>query len=497
MGKITKKSRITLVELPGTEFGELLTDENTEGQLSSDLYRYFQLPPRAAPLIAAILMQAGYQDVQIIDPNYHGNNGRLTASNLERIFSSDVLGVPAISRISNQSKELMRRYKTENPDGIGIFGGPHFSARVNDGLKSGNADIVALWEADNTIPELFAELEKDPPHLENILGIAYKDGNETRVNPRRRLLTPEELTQLPQPYYDSAIRKGVKASVVPTSRGCPWDCNFCIVTEMYGKEYRRPSIEHVIESAKQVFDMGKSVLYIDDNLPGESPEDRAYCKELLRRIRAEGLNRMHSIAQFSIHASKDAELLRLAKQAGIDFICVGVESLNDQSLKALNKPARPKTNIDGLRRYADAGLSVHGMKMPGGDGDTSESLDYESELDKQLLHTVQYFPTGPIPGTRFEAQMGRENRLLPIDYAYGTGDFVLVRPKNFTPLALQLKIRDLYDRFYTEEHYQRLKRNPNVDAGGIIIYRNMKKGIRDVLQSPQMQKHLEFLERIG
>lgn len=496
--KLTRDSKIVIVELPATEFGELLTTETEGGQISSDVYRYFQVPPRSAPQVAADLMQLGFSNVQIIDPNYHGKNGRLTSQNLDDIFSGDALGVPAISRTSKQSKKIMQMYKSARPDGIGIFGGPHFSARYEDGLGDGKADIVVIWEGDETIRELFTQLRENPNKLEDIAGIAYRDNGGIRKNPKRRLLTVDELNQLPHPYYDDAIRKGANIAVVPTSRGCRWACNFCIVTEMYGNEYRRHSIDYIIESAKQVAEMGKSFFWIDDNLPGDTPKDREYCKTLFRRIISEGLNRRYSIAQFSIHSAKDPELLKLAKQAGIDFICVGVESFNDQTLRILNKPASAKSNISACERFGDAGLLTHGMKMPGGDGDTSQSLDEELEYDKRLFHTVQYFPTGPIPGTAYELQMQSEGRLLPFDYAYFSGDYVLVRPKNFSPLGLQLKVRGLYEGFYTREHLERLKADKNVrDSAGLLIYRNIQRGIRDVLNSQQMHDHLEFLKSVS
>lgn len=492
MEKLTLDSKIVLVELPATEFGQLLTTEDSSGQLSSDVYRYFQVPPRAIPLITAELMELGFKNLQMIDPIYHGENGKLTKQNLDDIMNADALAVSAISRTSNQSIALMNLYKKFKPEGIGLFGGTHFSARVDDGLIRGNADVVVMWEGDLTLEELFKRFLENPNNLENIRGIAYKNEGQIKISPKRRLLTPEELDKLPQPFYDKAIREKTKAAVVSTSRGCPWACNFCIVSECFGREYRRPSIEHVIEAARQVEDMGKSVFYIDDNLPGESEEDRNYCKDLLRRLETEGLNRRNSLAQFSIHAARDRELLQLAKEAGIDYIAVGVESLNDSTLRKLKKPATAKRNIEACKIYTEHNIGIHGMKMPLGDGDTSESLDEESEKDKELFLTVQYFPTGPIPGTEFERQMYAENRLLPIDYAYGSGDYVLVRPKNFTPYGGQIKVRELYDRFYTEDQAQKARK---AGAGGLIMYRIIRNGIKDMLNSLQMQKHLEFLKQ--
>jgi radical SAM superfamily enzyme YgiQ (UPF0313 family) len=501
--KLSKDSQITLVELPPTEFGELLTTENNGRKISSDVYTNYHLPARGIHVLEAILRDSGYSDVQSINPLYHGDNGRLTKDNLERIFNSDIVAISAISRTSKQSAQLMKWIRSVNQNIIGIVGGPHYSYKIEDGLKDShegaNADIIVIGEGEKTLIELTRDPDvlTDPKSLEGISGIAYKNGGEIIRTPERELLTPDELSALPHPYYDPITRQKVNIGVLQTSRGCPWGCNFCIVTKLYGRVYRKASVEYSIEGLRQIQNMGVTVFYLDDNLAGDTEKDLEHSKKLLETIIDKGLTRRYSIAQVSVNAAKDSEFLQLAKQAGIDYVCVGVESFNDESLKKMKKPANLKKNIEALMTFRDAGFLIHGMMMPGGDGDTLESLEHELEQAKKYFLTVQFFSSVPIPGTPFTCEMEKQNRILSYDSSLFCGDFVTVKPKNMTPYELQIKIKEMYQGFYSKEHLQIIKNDPVArDCRGLWMYRNIYNGIRNVLVSDQMQEHLEFLKKV-
>jgi radical SAM superfamily enzyme YgiQ (UPF0313 family) len=143
MSRISKKSKITLVELPATQFGIL------NGNPAYDIYSIFKLPPRALPTLAAVLYREGFEDVEMVHPKFHGRNGRLGPENWKRILESEVLGISAITRTAPQSMTLAERYKKINPNGIVIAGGMDPTYRIKEWLN--HVDIVVRGEGEKTL----------------------------------------------------------------------------------------------------------------------------------------------------------------------------------------------------------------------------------------------------------------------------------------------------------------------------------------------------------
>ena len=239
MGKITKQSQITLVELPATQFGVL------NGDLSGDIYSRIRVPSRALGVLESVLRDEGWHHTQSINPLFDETNGKLDEISFRRIFSSDVLGISSITRTSPQSLELAKRYHDVNPEGVVIFGGSDSKFRAVDYLQNGG-DIVVMGEGEKTILEVIERLEKSGD-LSRVKGIAHKRNGEIVVEQERRLLSSDELSNLPHPVYDESVRDQALAAVVETTRGCPHDCDFCTVTRNYGNAYRTKSIKYSIE----------------------------------------------------------------------------------------------------------------------------------------------------------------------------------------------------------------------------------------------------------
>src|SRR4030042_870426 len=238
MKKLTKQSPVTLVELPATQFGVL------NGEISFNEFSKSRMPSRAIHVLEGILRDDGWENVQSIN-SYHGKNGKSTAENFRRIFGSDVVLASYLTSTFLQTNKLFELYKLNNPEGIAVAGGFDANFRTEAALE--NADIVVKQEGEKTLVELMNRLIEDRNSLEDTEGIAFKKGKEIITTTPRKLLTSEELSQLPHPYYDKVTKKRVLGGVIETSRGCPRNCRFCTVTKFYGRNYRTKSIEYVVE----------------------------------------------------------------------------------------------------------------------------------------------------------------------------------------------------------------------------------------------------------
>lgn len=485
--KITKKSRITLIELPATQFGRL------NGNIEYDIYSASKLPARAIHVLEAVLKKDKWEDIASINPLYHGKHKKLSKENFKRILSSDVLGISCITRTSFQSMQLARFFKLKNPGGIVIAGGPDPTFRAEEWLK--HVDIVVRGEGEKTISELMKGLKENPEELDNINGIAYKKNGKIIITKPRALLAPDELSSLPHPFYDKKTRKKVSVAVVETSRGCPNNCDFCSVTEFYGRMHRRKTIEYVIEELKQTKDMGGMTFFIDDNFVA-NPE---HSINLLKEIARQKLNKKLGIAQVTVKVAENPELMKALKNAGILGLCIGIESINDNTLKSLGKPYSAEQNIKAIKKLKQYGFWIHGMMMPGGDGDNFDSLKKTLKWANKYLDSVQFFPVGPLPGTRLRSRLKNEAKILreKIWFLYD-GHNVLIKPKNFTPYQLQTFLNKMYKNFYSWKNgIRRLIRSPYPKFSIFLLFYTKFGGMRRLLYSPQSINHLKFLKRIN
>lgn len=302
------------------------------------MFSIVNLPSRALPLLTEILKQDGWKNIQEINPKYHGTKNRLNENNFDRIFDSDVLLASSISRTAPQTMYLLDLYKKVNPDGMAIVGGFDPSFRNTEWLK--HADIVVQWEAEQTINKLMNALTKDPDSLDDILGISYiTDSGMICENQRRSLLSSKDLDDLPLIKYDKKTVNGISTSPLETSRGCPFDCNFCTVTEFFGGIYRFYSINHVLDQFDYINDLGSKNMFVnnifltDDNVAGNPKRAKELFKQIAKRNIKKPL-----VAELTVQAAYNQALLDIMKNARVETLCVGIESVIDETLKSYNKP---------------------------------------------------------------------------------------------------------------------------------------------------------------
>lgn len=490
MKKLTKQSRVRLVESPAYQFGIL------NGDLSRDIYtRLFRMPSRALHVLEGILRPDFWENVRSLNPFYNGKNGKFTEDNFGEIYNSDAVLCSCITRTFLPTMELVGEYKLRRPDGIAILGGPHVTVCPEEALERG-ADIVVLKEGERTFQELMTRLTEDPESLDDIDGIAFKKGSGIQINKPRKLLTPEELSQLPHPYYAPEFRKNgfLSLSVIETARGCPHNCDFCGVTQMYGGKYRGKSDEYVLEELRRIRGYGNVNFITDDN----HPANHKRTINLHEKIIDSGLQKTTTI-QVDVKAAENPELLKVLRKSGVNALCVGIESFNDETLRALGKPFSAKQNLEAIKTFKDAGFWVHGMFMIGGKGDTPETLRESSYLINRILDSVQFFAEIPLPGTRFTKRMEQEGRILTKDYSLYDGLHVIVRPDNFTPYELQRTLVEMHESFYSFWNNVRRFSNSQKKKTSAVIgaYTSFFGGFREVLHDPQSRKHLEFLKRVS
>ncbi|MBL8615575.1 MAG: B12-binding domain-containing radical SAM protein [Deltaproteobacteria bacterium] len=308
-----------------------------------------------------------------------------------------------------------------------VAGGRHATHFTEDALQ--HFDVVVTGEPERAIPALFADLEAG--QLQRVY--AGGEGPPSAIRPYRYDLIDRSRSRFRLP--------GVEAS-----RGCPFTCNFCVLT---GHErYRMRPIPEVIADIttrmtwnKALFGvMDRVFIFYDNNLGG----NKTYLRELCAALRPHKLIWGCSL---TFNILKDTELLRQMAAAGCRYIYTGLESLNPASIEAMNKGQNKLSEVqDIIHGAARLGILVSFGLLVGTDGDTS---DYLEKLPALLLN-LRFFSVTfvgivcPYPETSMFETVQREGRLLPgtISRDYD-GYTVCHRPTHLHPTEVA-------------EHYQRI-----------------------------------------
>jgi len=469
---------ITLVELAPTEFGRLDT------KIVKDVYYRFKTAPRALPILHGTLLQEGYNNVESIYTKYNPR-GLLSNRNWDRLGISDIVGFSSIARTHPQTIEAADRTKQMNPTVKILLGGVHATYTDEECLENESVDIVIRREGDKTLPKLIRKLSENGS-FEEVLGISYRKGSGIERTPDREPLTEEEFSNLPKPVFDKQIAKHMATPVEIASRGCPYDCDFCGVTNFYGDKYRRKSNEAIINDLKYLIPFSKRHIFFgDDNFAGKPRQT----EELLEMMIDEGLNKHSYSMQIDAHSALRKGLAEKMKNAGTIFAYVGFEAIDQESLDSVGKRVTPKINEEAANTLRNAGIWVHGMFIIGLKGHDNNYLDYVTSWAKKHCDSVQFFSCVPLPGTIMTKQMREDKRILRDDYYLYDGQTVVIIPEKISPLELQLKLLDMHMDFYSDRNFSDSVR----PLYRRIINPYARTVVKSLRKSPQMKAHIEFL----
>jgi radical SAM superfamily enzyme YgiQ (UPF0313 family) len=386
----------------------------------SNVFDKFMTIPMLGPLnLATIAVKAGF-DACIINENILGR--KVNQAELE---SADILCVSCMTATITRGKEIAKEYKEirarAGKKSHSIIGGIHASMMPEDVIN--DFDQVFVGEAENHIVDL----------------LSGKYTNKVVFGSR-----VENMDTLPIP--DFKLLKGwekMKIWPVMTSRGCPYNCNFCSVTEMFGRGYRVRSVDKVMEEL--AMHGNKSIFFVDDHFV----VNKKRTNEMLDKMKESGFKGRWS-AQLRTEVTKDLPLVQRMKEAGCTTVYIGFESINPESLKEMHKGQ----TVDDIKRSIEVfrrnGILVHGMFMFGSDSDSGEIFRSTSDFClKSGLSSVQYMVLTPLPGTEFYRRIDSEGRLLHKNWEYYDAMHVVFKPKLLSPDELQQGMIDCFSDFYS------------------------------------------------
>lgn len=388
--------------------------------------------PRGVPLLAAILQEYGYHvDCYI---------GSIHKIKWQELLSYDVIGFGAISCTAKPTYEMIKKLRAEGYHGQIVVGGPHATVLPDESLAAG-ADFVVRHEGERTLPELLAAIENSG--IENVAGITWVKDGVTMRNRDRTFLSSKELSELPLPVFDTIIDLP-RMNIVPItfSRGCPFQCEFCGVAGMYGAKYRCASAEWRISQLRQMKEQypniwnTRPIFFTDDNFFG-TDQTKPIITMMLERMSTEKLIPPKGwICQMRI-ADATPELVKLMKAAGCLFVCLGIESVDDETLKLLHKRQTAREIEIGLKNCQAQGLDTLAMTIAGTDTDTFWSF-WRSirRLQKWQITYLQVLALVPLVGTKMTRRLVNEGRKFDHNYDTHNGMHAVIKPLRMSKLGV-------------------------------------------------------------
>jgi radical SAM superfamily enzyme YgiQ (UPF0313 family) len=346
---------------------------------------------------------------------------------------ADLVAITAMTPQAPRAYEIAASFRAR---GIPVvMGGFHASNLPEEALS--HVDAVVVGEGDLVWPRLIADL------LQGTLQPIY----------RPSVLL--DMAAIPVPRRDIFAGKGyLLTNTIQTTRGCPYDCEFCSVTAFFGRKYRERPLDLVLGELETLKKSGSFVFFVDDNLVA----NRRYALALFAGMRGLGLKWLsHAPIDFAL----DGELLRAAGEAGCFGMFVGFESLNQETLAAIGKKTNEAASyLEQAKAFRDSGIGILGSFVLGCDGDTPAIFEPILRFCEEARLEAAIFPIlTPYPGTRVRERLEGEGRITSNDwrdYDMGHVNFV---PRGMSAAELQSGHDWLNKSFYSfSSMYRRIFR---------------------------------------
>jgi len=320
----------------------------------------------------------------------------------------DLVGISCMTSNAPRAYYLAQEFRKRGKKVV--LGGVHPTILPGEALSY--ADSVVVGEAENVWEQLIEDFQKD------------------RLQRKYYHSRPSLDRYIPMKFRKSTKKRLFNVLPIMTTRGCPYNCEFCCVSNIYGKKIRHVPVHNVVRDIEE--SQGKIYIFLDDNIIGQAQ----YAKVLFKAIKP---LKIKWIGQASISFVHDAELLKLASESGCGALFFGIETVSETQLKRMQKSIKEIVKVEeAIKRVKDLGIHFHASMVFGFDTDTKDIFPQTLEfLQRNNISTASFNILTPYPSTRVYEQFKKEGRLLTTNWRYYDHATVVFRPKHMTPYELQ------------------------------------------------------------
>lgn len=276
---------------------------------------------------------------------------------------------------------------------------------------------------------------------------------------------------------------------VCTSRGCPFNCKFCSLKSMFGRQYRTVSTDRIINYLLQ-FKRLRTLCFDEPNFTA----DKKRTIEILKEMKNNDITPKYAWPSVSIDVANNEELLKMCSEVSDFHFAIGLESINQKVLDSYNKKQTPEIIKKNVKKIKDYGIRVFGSFIFGSDfDDTSvfqKTVDFCQEAD---IDFPTFSALTPYVGTDIRKEMEKNNRIFSNNWDFYDGTHVVFYPKNMTPLELEEGIIDAYQGFYSNSKILSHLGHGEIFYGLETLY--VKYLFKKIIR--QNSEYLEYLEKIS
>ena len=386
-----------------------------------------------------------------------------TARRLVRAFRPQLAGLSIMTFQRQTARGIMRILRQENPALRIVAGGYDPSLAPGAYEEADGPEFIVRGEGEFTFSDLLRALEGSHP-VTGIAGLSWRNGAGYVHNPPRPVSSlggdirpPKRAARVLRNY----TFQGRPIDIVETSRGCTYDCSFCSIIQMRGRNFETWPIDRVIADIADARERGaRAIFIVDDNLTLNVRRFEALCAAMIdARLNDVDYLVQAMTAPIAMHGATLAPLMR---RAGFRYVFLGIENVVEGDLAFL-KAAAKNTERSGGRAVGNAsaraceyirrnGMFVVGGLIVGNPDDTRETI--EANLDFARRHVdwpyIQH-PT-PYPGTPMAEDFRARGLIASDDVTRYDGTTTVVRTNHLDAEEIEF-LRWRAERWMKSRHF--------------------------------------------
>ena len=324
---------------------------------------------------------------------------RLVDLNVQRLKTSDLDWADMVFATAMLVQQDSLREVVQRAKALGkrvVLGGPYVTSTIEE---LPNADHIFRGEAEQTLPEFVADLERGETKR-------YYQAAERPA-----------LATTPIPDFGLANLKRYSAMSVQYSRGCPFSCEFCDIIEIYGRIPRTKSNQQMLAEFDALKALGwRGTLFIvDDNFIGNKKNVRLLLPDIARWQKANGYP-FQLITESSVNLADDEPLLQSMRDAGFHRVFLGIETPVEESLHEAQKSQNRGNLLESVRTIQRHGIEVMAGFIVGFDNDPEDIFERQIDfIRRSAIPMAMVGLLNALPDTQLWKRLDREGRLLGAD----------------------------------------------------------------------------------
>ena len=376
---------------------------------------------------------------------------RAILEELVRTHRPDLAGLSVMTFQRKTAKKIIALLRSLRPAVRVVVGGydPSMAPEAYTAESDSQVDFVVRGEGELTFRELLRALEKNSGY-ERILGLSYREAGRFRHNPDRPI-SDLDGGEIRLPNRDARVLGGYtmlgrQVDVVETSRGCTFDCSFCSIIAMRGRQFHTYSFDRVLADIRDARNHGaQSIFLVDDNITLNVRRFEALCQAIVEAR----LNHLEYIVQAmtSAIANHSDTLVPLMRKAGFRYVFLGIENILEADLDFLRAASKNAQRENGRQAgnatlKAIAALHRHKMYIVGGlivgtPGDTRESIEANLEFARRYVDWPYIQHPTPYPRTAMTEDFQKRRLIIDERPEHYDGTTSVVRTDTLMPEEIE------------------------------------------------------------